>query len=163
MKKYVQITAVLTAFFLLVAAKNVKGNDDEAGLVGKKIPPAVVTNTVSPTPIESASLANPTLTPAPSPQGKYKDGTYDGSIEDAFYGNLQVQAIIQGGKLVDVKPLLYPNDNRTSILINSQAFPMLRDEAVNAQSSAVDIISGASDSSPAFERSLTTALKKAQK
>lgn len=165
MKKYIQITTVLAAFFLLVFAKNLKGNEDEVAIVGKKIEPTTsATNTATPTPQKLPAFSFPTSTPTPQQtlKKKFKDGTYDGSIEDAFYGNLQVQAVIRDGRLVDVKPLLYPNDNRTSILINSQAFPMLRDEALNAQSPNVDIISGASDSSPAFERSLSSALKKAQ-
>lgn len=150
---------------MLVFAKNLKGNEDEVAIVGKKnTPTASAINSPAPTSQRPPVFSLPTSTPTPqqSLQAKFKDGTYDGSIEDAFYGNLQVQAVIRAGRLVDVKPLLYPNDNRTSILINSQAFPMLRDEAVNAQSANVDIISGASDSSPAFERSLSSALKKAQ-
>lgn len=167
MRKYLQITIVLAAFFLLVFAKNIRGNDDDVKKVGnKQILPSPTQETppiTTPNPQETVvpTVAVSTSTPEKI-AGKYKDGTYNGTIEDAFYGNLQVQAIIKDGKLTDVVPLLYPNDNRTSISINTQAIPMLRDEAVKAQSAQVDIISGASDSSPAFSRSLASALKKAQ-
>ena len=49
----------------------------------------------------------------------------------------------------------------TSIAINSQALPMLRNEVIAAQSANVDIISGATLSSDAFIRSLNGALSKA--
>ncbi len=167
MKKYIQITVVLGAFFLLVFAKNLRGSDDDVKIVGnKQTLPIPTQENASSTPNPQETI-NPTITPiTPTPTvkiaGKYRDGSYDGTVEDAFYGNLQVRAVIKNGRLTDVVPLLYPNDNRTSISINTQAIPLLRDEAINAQSASIDIISGASDSSPAFSRSLAEALKKAQ-
>jgi uncharacterized protein with FMN-binding domain len=142
------------------------------------------TNTPAPvTDNSSVSTPEPTITPAPTkpvtqtannstsvPQqpsptprrGAYRDGSYTGQVADAFYGNIQVQAVISGGKLTDVKFLQYPNDRRTSIEINSQAMPMLRQEAIQAQSANVDVISGASDTSSAFIQSLGSALQKAK-
>lgn len=90
----------------------------------------------------------------------YADGTYTGPIVDAYYGLVQIQAIVQGGRLVGIKVLQYPSDRRTSIMINRQALPMLRDEVVAAQSPDVDIISGATLTSEAFVRSLKGALHK---
>jgi uncharacterized protein with FMN-binding domain len=170
MRKYLKITIVLSAFFLLVFAKNMKSRNDELRVVVRRQTQQTPTQEVpttptgTPNPQTTASLTpiQLTATPVVKVVGKYKDGAYDGTIEDAFYGNLQVRAIIKNGKLADVVPLLYPNDNKTSISINTQAFPMLRDEAIAAQSSQVDVVSGASDSSPAFSRSLAQALKKAQ-
>jgi uncharacterized protein with FMN-binding domain len=98
----------------------------------------------------------------PTPKLGYKDGIYVGDPADAFYGNIQVQATISNGKITDVKFLQYPNDRDTSIAINSQADPMLGKEAIEAQSSNVNIISGATDSSNAFIQSLQSALNKAK-
>ena len=95
-------------------------------------------------------------------RGQYKDGTYTGSVEDAFYGNIQVQVTISNGKISDVQFLQYPNDRSTSIMINSQAMPLLKQEAITAQSASVDIVSGATDSSQAFIQSLTNALSQAK-
>ena len=92
----------------------------------------------------------------------YRDGMYIGSIENAVYGDLQVQAEIAGGKLVDITELKFPNDTGTSVAINMQALKLLKQAALQAQSAEVDIVSGASDSSPAFARSLKTALTKAK-
>ncbi len=94
--------------------------------------------------------------------GTYKDGSYTGSVADAFYGNIQVRAIISGGKITDVKFLQYPNDRPNSVRINTQAMPFLTQEAVQAQSAQVDIVSGATDTSQAFVESLSSALAQAQ-
>jgi len=89
------------------------------------------------------------------------DGTYAGPVTDAYYGPMQVQVSIQGGRLSALKVLKYPSDRRTSVRINREALPMLRDEAISAQSANVDIISGATLSSRAFIQSLDGALTKA--
>jgi uncharacterized protein with FMN-binding domain len=105
----------------------------------------------------------PTNQPAPSntPQGTYRDGQYTGPVTDAFYGNVQVQAIIQGGKITDVQWLDFPHDRRTSQMINQQATPWLKQEAIQAQSAQVDFISGATLTSQAFVQSLASALSQA--
>ncbi len=92
---------------------------------------------------------------------QYKDGTYDGDIADAYYGNIQVEVDIKDGQITDVRFLQYPNDRRTSVEINNQAMPYLRQEAIKAQSSRVNVVSGASDTSAAFIQSLSSALAKA--
>ncbi|CAN7710602.1 FMN-binding protein [Mesorhizobium caraganae] len=91
----------------------------------------------------------------------YADGVYTGPTADAYYGIIQIEALVQGGQLTALKVLKYPSDRRTSISINRQALPMLRDEAIRAQSANVDIISGATLTSRAFIQSLRGALKKA--
>lgn len=104
----------------------------------------------------------PTVSAGTKPPGHgFADGTYTGPVADAYYGLIQIQASVQGGRLTALKVLKYPNDRRTSISINRQALPMLRDEAISAQSANVDIISGATLTSRAFIQSLGGALKKA--
>jgi uncharacterized protein with FMN-binding domain len=65
---------------------------------------------------------------SPAKKGHYKDGTYTGSVEDAFYGNIQVRATINSGKITDVQFLQYPSDRGTSVMINKQAMPILFQE-----------------------------------
>jgi len=112
-----------------------------------------------------APATTPVATPAPVPvtkqTGQYKDGTYTGSSADAYYGTVQVQAVVQGGKLVTVNFLQYPSDRNTSRYINSQAMPMLQTEAIQAQSANVSGVSGATDTSAAFVQSLGSALAQA--
>ncbi len=104
-----------------------------------------------------------TATPAVASNGQYKDGTYTGPQVDAFYGLVQVQTTIQNGKISNVQFLQYPNDRRTSQRINSYAVPVLQQEAVQAQSANVDLITGATLTSQAFAMSLQAALQKAGK
>ena len=104
----------------------------------------------------------PTPAPAPRPAGQYADGTYTGSPGDAYYGMVQVQAVIQSGKLANVNILQYPNTHSTSIYINQQALPYLIQEAVQIQSANVNVVSGATDTSMAFQQSLASALGQAK-
>lgn len=130
-----------------------------------------ITNTTTPSAQGSSGNPPPQATPTTTPasgstnptaqQGQYRNGTYTGSVADAFYGNVQVQAVISGGRITDVIFLQYPNDRSTSIAINTQAMPYLKQEAIQAQSAQVDIVSGASDTSQAFQQSLTSALAQA--
>jgi uncharacterized protein with FMN-binding domain len=96
-----------------------------------------------------------------SQNGTYKDGEYTGPVVDAFYGNIQVKAIIQDGRLTDVQFLQYPNDRPNSIEINERMIPIVRQEAIQSQSANVDIVSGATDSAVAFKQSLGKALEQA--
>lgn len=102
-----------------------------------------------------------TTTPVSQTAAQYKDGTYIGSTEDAFYGNVEVEVTISSGKLTDVRFLQAPDDSPNSVNINQQARPLLQQEAIHAQSAHVDIISGATNTSQAFIQSLSSALSQA--
>ena len=143
-------------------------------LVTPPTTPAPGTTTKSPTPIpvknpsptpKPTPTPTPTPTPAPVPPpvvSMYRDGTYTGSVADAYYGNIQVSATISGGKITDVVFLQYPNDRGTSIEINTQAMPYLKSEAITVQSANVDGVSGATQTSVAFIQSLESALAQAK-
>ncbi len=135
MKKYILVLAVI----LIFATYIIYGREDDDDV-----------KVVAPT---SIPVATTTL---------YKDGTYTGSVADAYFGNLQVQAIITGGKITDVVFLQYPNDRNTSVQINSQAMPYLKAEAIAKQNANVNIITGATQSSGAFNLSLASALAQAK-
>jgi len=92
---------------------------------------------------------------------RFRDGSYAGGTYDAYYGRVQVKANVQGGRLVSVDVLQFPSDRRTSRAINNQALPLLEREVVRAQSTRVDTVSGATLTSEAYLRSLTSALGKA--
>jgi uncharacterized protein with FMN-binding domain len=128
------------------------------------LPDAVVTKAAiplprpRPTPPKAQIVLAAATVPA---AGTFKDGSYRGPAANAYYGEVQVQADIRNGQLVNVKILKYPNDRRTSRYINSQALPMLQQEAIQAQSGKIDYVSGATLSSGAFVQSLTAALNQA--
>jgi uncharacterized protein with FMN-binding domain len=114
-----------------------------------------------PLPTQPAAV-QPTAVPTnPPTAGQYKNGQYTGPRVDAYYGFVQVQALVQNGQIANVKFLEFPNDRRTSQQINAIAVPYLTNEAIQAQSANVDIISGATLTSEAFAQSLQTALQNA--
>lgn len=92
----------------------------------------------------------------------YQNGEYIGPVVDAYYGNVQVKAVIEEGKLTDVVFMDYPHDRQTSERVNQQAMPYLKEEALQAQSAEVDIVTGATQTSLAFKKSLQSALEKAR-
>ena len=121
------------------------------------------TQTVTPTDHNGMlqATSQPMAMPTPTGSGQYVDGTYTGASADAYYGYIQVQAIIKNGKIVDVVFLQHPSDRTTSREINDQAMPHLKQEAISAQTAHVDGVSGATDTSQAFVQSLDSALQKA--
>lgn len=120
--------------------------------------------TSTPTPSDSAATATTTASNSSSStsNGLYKDGEYTGTSENAFYGYVQVKAIINNGKITDIAILDHPTHNRTSDYINSQALPLLTAAAISAQSADIGRVSGASDTSMAFKQSLASALAQAK-
>jgi uncharacterized protein with FMN-binding domain len=131
------------------------------------VAPVAVAPAPAARPSQLASAAVPQITLASSPvapqqSGKYKNGTYKGPATDAYYGMVQVQANVANGQLASVKVLQYPNDRRTSRYINSQALPVLKQEAIVAQSGDVDFVSGATLTSQAFVHSLNQAMAQAK-
>ncbi len=123
------------------------------------IPPVAAFPTTAPT---AAPTVPPTASAAPNPSSAYKDGTYTGPSVDVNWGLVQVQATIRSGKISDVQVVQYPNERQTSLSINSVAVPMLQQEAIQAQSANVDLISGATLTSEGFQESLQSALDQAR-
>jgi len=151
MKRFIIAIAVVGIFILYSA-----GIRHQSPVIGK--PSASV---ISPSTASSTTTPNTSINTNTSTSSQYKDGTYTGSVADAYYGNVQVAATISGGKITDVKFLQSPDTHQTSVIINQQAIPYLRQEAIQAQSANVQIISGATYTSQAFQQSLQSALSQA--
>lgn len=153
MNKYTQILIVIGMFLLVVFVKN--------GLSSTE-PISISQRSDSLNTENSPLTISPTLVPANQNNllGKHHDGIYTGDIENAFYGNVQVQIKINQGKIIDLTFLEYPNDNPTTRAVNAEALPILKAEALTAQSANVDIVSTASQTSEAFRESLSSALDK---
>jgi uncharacterized protein with FMN-binding domain len=116
----------------------------------------------------STTTVNPTQTAAPTPTktnttpaAEYKDGSYTGDVENAFYGNVQVAVTIASGKITVVNFLQSPDDNPNSLYVNQTAMPYLKQEAIKAQSAKVSVVTGATFTSQAFMQSLSSALSQA--
>jgi uncharacterized protein with FMN-binding domain len=169
MKKFLLSASLVVVFAIYVMQG--KSND-----VVVTTPPAILGDNSNsqpgaptPTPMTTPQPTTPTPAPTPSVPAKpkptssaYQDGVYTGSLADAYFGNVQVQATIQSGRLTDVQFLTYPNDNRHSLEVSNTSLPILRSEAIQSQSAKVDIVSGATQTSQAFEQSLANALNRAK-
>jgi uncharacterized protein with FMN-binding domain len=97
------------------------------------------------------------------------------AVEADRWGPLQVAITVRKtttriGKKVTVKRRIvavsvpvYPNHTDRSVFINSQALPYLKQETLQVQSTAVQLVSGATDTSYAFQQSLQAAILAAKK
>ena len=112
----------------------------------------------APTTASSNGSASATTTATPA---SYEDGTYTGTAVDNTFGNVQVKATITNHKLVSVEVVEAPSDHKSQ-RINSEAAPTLEQEAVAAQSSTLDVVSGATYTSQAYATSLQAALDQAK-
>jgi uncharacterized protein with FMN-binding domain len=72
---------------------------------------------------------------------------------------VQVRITVAGGRLTDVQPVTLPSDRARSAEISQIAGPMLRDEAIQARSAQIDVISGATYTSEAYAQSVEDALR----
>lgn len=121
-----------------------------------KTPTKTTTLAVAPT-TGSGQASSPQTTQAPQVSG-FKNGTYTSQIGDVGYGPLQFKMVIQSGKIADIQFLQYPSDARHSQQVNNYALPVLRQEAIVAQSARVDIVSGATATSEVFTQVLGSLL-----
>ncbi|MEK6309724.1 MULTISPECIES: FMN-binding protein [Curtobacterium] len=90
-----------------------------------------------------------------------EDGTFTGQTAQTQYGPVQVQIAVSGGKLTDVTALQLTNDGGRSVQISQQAAPILRQEALQAQSAQIQAVSGATYTSQGYVTSLQSAIDQA--
>lgn len=76
------------------------------------------------------------------------------------FGYVQVKVTAKGKKIVDVKAIKSPNQDGNSMMIAQYSIPILRKEALQAQSANIQGVSGASYTSYGFKQSLQSALTK---
>jgi uncharacterized protein with FMN-binding domain len=113
------------------------------------------------TPVSTSASSSPSTSGATS-TGQYKDGTYTGTTANSVYGDVQVAAVVSGGKLTDVQFITFPKTPDHSLQVSNTALPTLKTEAIAMQSAQVSIVSGATQTSEAFQQSLQSALTQAQ-
>jgi uncharacterized protein with FMN-binding domain len=106
----------------------------------------------------AAPTAAPTVAPTVAPAqasaaGKYKDGSYVG-LGRSRHGNIEATIVVQGGKIVSAKISQCLTRYPCSMIA------ALPGQVVTQQSAAVDFVSGATDSSTAFQQAVANALAK---
>jgi uncharacterized protein with FMN-binding domain len=87
--------------------------------------------------------------------------TYAGDAIDTRFGPVQVQITVADGKITAADVLQVPMTDRHDQMINSQAVPIYNDEAVQAQSATIDVVSGATFTWEGYTQSLQSAIDKA--
>lgn len=151
MKKFLLSGTVILAFIFYVVYQRLGGSQPSAVPASSPLPPTQLL------------VPKPSTVPMPPVSNAlYKDGEYAGPVTDAYYGNIQIKAVIRNGRISDVVFLAYPSDRQTSVRINTEAMPILTSEVVLAQKANVDIVSGATQTSDAFNQSLASALLRAK-
>lgn len=159
MKKTI-VSAILIGIFVLYSFLHAQANP--IAIVPTSTPSSRSSSSSTPTPTATATPGTtPTLSATITSGSTYKNGTYTGNVADAQWGMVQVQVVIQNGKITGVQFLQYPNERNRSVEINSYADPILVNEAIQGQNAQVDIVSGATDTSEAFIQSLSNALSQA--
>ena len=127
-------------------------------------PTAITPVANTPTPTQAtptpAKGTPPASTPTPTPIVKKTSGTFVGNSVYVNFGNVQVQITVSNGRITDAQALQAPQGGRSGS-ISSQAIPMLRQQTLTAQSSAIQGVGGASYTSYGWYTSLQSALTKA--
>ncbi|GAB6660952.1 FMN-binding protein [Streptococcus uberis] len=117
------------------------------------------TNTISSSAQDSSSVDSSSS--ASTQTSGLKDGTYTGASTSTEWGDVQLQIKVSGGKMTAITVLAHPDSQGHSIAINEQALPIYKKEALAAQSSAIDQISGATETYKGFTGSLQDAINQA--
>jgi uncharacterized protein with FMN-binding domain len=102
-------------------------------------------------------------TPSPGTTGTTGGSTaktVDGPVVSTQFGPIQVEVVLAGGHIQDVVALQLPTGRRSGQISNFSA-PILRTEALQAQSASIDAVSGATYTSYAYAQSLQAALDQA--
>jgi uncharacterized protein with FMN-binding domain len=109
------------------------------------------------------------LAPAPSgPTGAPRGpagaaGTFTGSVAQTEYGPVQVRIVMAGGRMTDATAVQLPKSSSRSNQLSGRAAPILRQEALSAQSASIDTVSGATFTSAGYRNSLQAALDAAKR
>ncbi|MDQ6650944.1 MAG: FMN-binding protein [Actinomycetota bacterium] len=119
-------------------------------------------------PAGTGTAAAPGASPAPTTSGGATTagstgtasgtGTVLGAVVSTRYGPVQVRVTESSGKITEVAAVQLPGGHQRSVQINNAAAPILRREALAAQSAQIDTVSGATYTSDGYTESLQAAL-----
>lgn len=81
-----------------------------------------------------------------------------GALVQTPYGTVQVRVSLTGHRITNVTAVHLTDSSSTSVDISANAAPVLRREALRAQSAHIDVVSGATYTSDGYRTSLQAAL-----
>ena len=127
-------------------------------------PPARTPSTTAPardtptTGTPATAAPQNTAPPATPPATTRQVRTIDGDPIDSQYGTVQLRVTLRGNQITDIVALQMPDSHQRSLEISQAAEPILRQEALQAQSAQIDIVSGATFTSDSYAQSLQSVL-----
>jgi uncharacterized protein with FMN-binding domain len=124
-------------------------------------PTSAATRPRDPSPVAASAGRTAAPTTSVVPGTPAASGTFTGALVDTRYGAVQVRITVSGQKIVEVQAVALPHDRARSAAISQYSSPILRTEAIQAQSARIDVVSGATYTSVAYGRSLASALQQA--
>lgn len=133
------------------------------------LPAGAATASAAPNASATAPAPGAPGTPGPGSTGTaakgsgLHDGTFTGAVVSTKYGPVQVRITVSGGRMTDVVAIQLPTADSRSLRINDRAVPILRQEALTAQSASINTVSGATYTSNGYRGSLQAALDAARR
>jgi len=126
--------------------------EPSAGAVDSGTTSGTGTAAATPAPVATGSTDDTTGTSAST--------TVDGPVVSTRFGPVQVEVVVSNGQVADVIAVQLPSGRRSG-QISDYSEPILREEALQAQSANIDVVSGATYTSDAYAQSLQAALDQA--
>lgn len=151
--------AALADGFLLFSKGQVSS---QANIVSSKAISSKTKSNVASSKTSDSSSAQQSATDSSSSSTTMKDGTYTGASTSTEWGDVQLQIKVAGGKISTITVLAHPDTEGHSVMINEQALPIYKEEALAAQSATIDQVSGATETYKGFTGSLQDAINQAQ-
>lgn len=136
------------------AAASAPAPNDASTPQPSSTPPAMLAAELTAS-VAEPRTAKPVAAPPVPPRGEYNDGTYRG-WGYSRHGDIQASVVVKGGRIVSADIA----QCRTRYSCNWVEY--LPDQVVSRQRALVDAVSGATESSFAFEDAVTAALSRAK-
>ncbi|HHY27239.1 MAG TPA: FMN-binding protein [Desulfitobacterium dehalogenans] len=112
--------------------------------------------------IAAGCSSSPAAADKPAENGSaavsYKDGTYEGTSDAGIHPGLKVSVVVKDGKIAEVNVV----EHQETDGIGSIAIEKLPSQIIEAQSTEVDSVTGASLSSGAIKEAVNKALDQAK-
>ncbi|MGA7205388.1 MAG: FMN-binding protein [Specibacter sp.] len=155
-------TALFLAIFVVMGAtfglRLYMGSQHSA--VTTSLSSAPVTPVPSGTPTTAAGPASTSGAASPSPSAAAAATTITGATESTPYGDVQVSVSFSGKKITAVTVLQVPNSNNYDQRVAQSVPPILEQEILSSQSSAVNTVSGGTYTSDGYLQSVQSAIDK---
>jgi uncharacterized protein with FMN-binding domain len=103
--------------------------------------------------------ASPTA--ATTGKGALHDGTWTSDAIQTNWGPIQVEMVVENGRITDVASIQYPQSRSRSLQISRYALPIYAEQVVSMQNARVNSVSGATQTARGFQQAVQAAIQKA--